>query len=115
MNVMNKLISKLISEAPPENKGALMCQVTFKNAPKEAMTVGGALRKVEGFDDLLQMTVIGTAQQSPQSPPQAFQAEIYFEADAILRVEVVKTVESSGLIIPNGGNGKVIPPGLRSL
>lgn len=114
---MYKLISKLISETPEENKGALVCQVTFKNAAaKEAMSLGGALRRVKDSDgELLQMTVVGTSQPNPQAPPQAFQAEIYFDASEVMRLEIIKTVETSGLVIPSGGNGKILPPGLRSI
>lgn len=116
MNPMNKLIDKLISEAPEADKGGLVCQVIFKSSAQQQQVVGGVLKKVEGFEGLYNMTVIGTAQRDPQSPPQAFHAEIYFEADSILRIEVVKPIENpSGLIIPTGGNGRVVPPGLRSL
>jgi hypothetical protein len=116
MNPMNKLIDKLISEAPEADKGGVACQVIFKSATQQQQVVGGVLKKLEGFEDLYSMTVIGTAQRDAQSPPQAFHAEIYFEAESILRIEVVKPIENpSGLIIPSGGNGRVIPPSLRSL
>jgi hypothetical protein len=111
-----KLIAKLIAEAPEEQKGAIICQVTFKTSVKEAMTLGGALRRVTDSDgELLQMTVIGTAQKDAQSPPVPFQAEIYFDASEVMRLEIVKEVKSSGLIVPSGGNGKILPPGLRNM
>lgn len=110
MTALHKLVEKLIADAPEEQQGAIECQITFKTG----QTTAGALRHHD-IEGVYVLTHIGVAPKvdgtgRPSGRPLPFKAEVYFELDTVLRVEVVTPLENSDLHVPDS---RIITPGIR--
>jgi hypothetical protein len=102
MNKFTKVIDSIVATLPSEHKGGFECQVFLQGGN----AIVGVLRKHPELEGIFIIT--GVAKRSDNERVPSLQVETYFSDESILAINRFQPIDTSGIIIPGGGNGRII-------